>query len=86
MAYDLAEKRMADGTASAQEVTLFLKLGSSREILEQERIAIENELSKAKIDHMASLQRQEELMLEALKAMREYKGVESQDEQGDYEN
>lgn len=84
MAYDLAEKRMAEGTASAQEVSFFLKMGSSREVLEQERIRNENALAQAKIEHMASMQRQEELMVEALKAMREYKGVETQDEQGDY--
>jgi hypothetical protein len=31
MAIDLTEKRMRNGTASAQEVTHFLKLGSTRE-------------------------------------------------------
>ena len=86
MAYDLAEKRMSEGTASAQEVTHFLKLGSSREVLEQERLSIENQLSQAKIEHMASLQRQEELMVKALEAMREYKGADSQEEQGDYDD
>ena len=85
MAYDLAEKRMLEGTASAQEVTHFLKAGSRREVLEQERIRNENALAQAKIEHMASMQRQEELMVEALKAMREYKGVETQEEQGDYD-
>lgn len=85
MAYDLAEKRMSEGTASAQEVTHFLKLGSSREVLEQERIRNENALAQAKIEHMASMQRQESLMLEALRAMRGYQGLDQEDERGDDE-
>lgn len=85
-AYDLAEERLQNGTASAQEVTHFLKLGSSREKLEQERIRNDNMLTQAKIDHMASLQRQEELIAEALVAMRGYQGIETPGEQDDYED
>jgi hypothetical protein len=36
-AVDLAEKQMLEGSASAQVISHFLKLGSSREKLEQER-------------------------------------------------
>lgn len=36
LAVDLVEQRLLDGTASAQEVTHFLKLGSMREKLERE--------------------------------------------------
>jgi hypothetical protein len=77
LAYDLAEKRMEAGTASAQEVTHFLKLGSSREYLEQERLRNENALTQAKIELMASQKRQEELIADALNAMRGYQGIES---------
>lgn len=85
LAYDLAEKRMEAGTASAQEVTHFLKLGSSREHLEQERLRNENALTQAKIEQLASQQRMEVLIGDALNAMRGYQGVESpQDE--DYED
>lgn len=86
LAYDLAEKRMEAGTASAQEVSHFLKLGSSREKLEQERLRNENALTQAKIEMMASQQRQEELIADALNAMRGYQGIETPEDYDDYED
>jgi len=74
-AYDLAEKQMLEGSASAQVVTHFLKLGSSREKLEQRRIENENLLLSAKVDQIASQQRIEELYATALSAMRQYSGT-----------
>lgn len=73
-AIDLAQRQITDGTASAQVITHFLKLGSTREQLEQERLRQENELLKAKIDSLASGKRVEELMTEALDAFRAYSG------------
>lgn len=43
-AVDLAEQQLEDGSASAQVITHYLKLGSSRERLEQEQIRYRNEL------------------------------------------
>lgn len=76
MAIDLTEKQLADGTASSQIITHYLKLGSTRERLEQERLAQENELLRAKIEAMASAKRVEELYETALNAMRSYAGQE----------
>jgi hypothetical protein len=73
-AIDLAERQIRDGTASSQVITHFLKLGSSRELLEQERLAHENELTRVKIEALESQQRVEELYREALTAMRSYTG------------
>lgn len=73
-AIDLAEKQLSDGTASAQVVTHFLKLGSTREKLEQERLHRENLLLDSKVEMMASAKRVEELYTEALSAMRQYAG------------
>lgn len=73
-AVDLAEKQLREGTASAQVITHYLKLGSSREKLEQERIANENSLLVAKREAMASAQRVEELYGAAIDAMRAYAG------------
>lgn len=73
-AYDLAEKQIAAGTASAQVITHFLKAGSNREQLEQERMRNEIALMEAKRDAMASAARVEELYLGALNAMRSYQG------------
>lgn len=76
MAFDLVEKRIREGTATSQEVTHFLKLGSSREQLEQEKIRNENILTQARIEGLASQARVEELYKQALDAMRTYAGQE----------
>lgn len=76
MAVDLTEKQLAEGTASSQTINHYLKLGSTREKLEQERLAQENELLRAKIEAMASVKRVEELYETALNAMRSYAGQE----------
>jgi hypothetical protein len=76
LAVDLAEQQLANGTASAQVISHYLKLGSTRELLEQERLSQENELLKAKVDQLASAKRIEELYASALDAMRSYQGQE----------
>jgi hypothetical protein len=76
LAIDLAEKQLSEGTASAQVITHYLKLGSTRERLEQERLARENELLNSKVEMLASAKRVEELYAEALNAMRSYAGRE----------
>ena len=84
LATDLAEEQLADGTASAQVITHYLKLGSSRERLEQEKLEKENELLETKREMMASAKRVEELYETALNAMRSYAGQIVQDEAEDY--
>jgi hypothetical protein len=74
LAVDLAEQQLQAGTASAQVISHYLKLGSTREKLEQERLARENELLSAKVEQLASGKRIEELYGEALSAMRTYAG------------
>lgn len=79
LAVDLAEKQLVEGTASSQVVTHFLKLASTREKLEQERLQRENLLLSAKVDQIASGSRIEELYEDAIKAMRSYSGQEEFD-------
>lgn len=80
LAMDLVEQRLLDGTASSQETTHFLKLGSMKAQLEKEKLENENELLKAKKESLESAQRTEELYENALRAMRDYSGqVESDD-------
>lgn len=76
LAMDTVEERLRNGTATSQEVTHFLKLGTSREKLEQERLKRENELLAAKAEQLASQKKIEELYAEALGAMRSYQGQE----------
>jgi hypothetical protein len=75
-AEDLAERQLRDGSASAQVITHYLKLGSSRERLEQEKLSYETELVKAKTEAIAAQQEIKELYVNALKAMRSYSGLE----------
>jgi hypothetical protein len=85
-AVELAEKQMREGTASAQVISHFLRLGSSRERLEQERLTRENELLQVKAEAMASQKRVEELYTRALNAMRSYAGNEPLEIPDDYED
>lgn len=85
MAHDLAEEQIRAGHASSQVVTHFLKLGSSRERLEQQRIQHENELLQVKREQIEAQARVEELYLEALNAMKSYSGSEPEQVDDDEE-
>ena len=74
LAVDLAEEQLQEGTASSQVITHYLKLGSTKERLEKEKLAEENKLLKAKTEAIQSQKRVEELYSEALNAMRRYSG------------
>lgn len=74
LAVDLAEEQLRNGTASAQVITHYLKLGSSREKLEKEKLALENELTKAKTEAAGSAKHIEELYEQAIVAMKKYSG------------
>jgi len=76
LAIDLAEKQLSEGTASSQVITHYLKLGSTREKLEQERLHRENVLLDSKVEMLASAKKVEELYAQALNAMRSYVGRE----------
>ena len=71
-AVDLAEKQILEGTASSQVLTHYLKLATTREQLEKEKIRNENELLKAKVDSIKSAERMEQLYENAIEAMRGY--------------
>src|SRR3954471_23023150 len=75
-AYDLAEDQIRNGTASSQVITHFLKAGSMRERLEQERMEHEIELMQVKKEQLEGQKRVEELYVSALEAMRSYSGFE----------
>lgn len=85
-AYDLVERRIEEGTATSQETTHFLKMGSTRERLERDKLAAENELAQAKVEALASAQRIEELYQDALVAMSQYQGRDDFEEEVFYED
>lgn len=73
-AYDLVEQRLDDGTATSQETTHFLKLGSMKAKLELEKLRKETDLLVSKKEVLDSAKRMEELYSEALDAMKRYGG------------
>lgn len=79
LAIDLAERQLQEGTASSQVITHYLKLGSTRERLEREKLERENEFLRAKAEALESAKIHEELVQEAIDAMRRYRGYGSDD-------
>ena len=75
LAMDQAEQQLRNGTASSQVIVHFLKLGSSRERIEQEMLEKKSENLDAKTDSIRASARIEELYGEAISAMREYNGL-----------
>lgn len=86
-AMDLVERRISEGTASAQETVHFLKLGSVRNQLEQDKIRQENLVLQTRVKEMESRKSGEEMYTRALNAFRGYSGQEPIDpENMDYED
>lgn len=72
LAMRLVEQRLRDGTATSQETTHYLKLGSEREKLEHLKLEQEIELAKAKIQNLKSAEETKILYEEAIAAFRSY--------------
>lgn len=72
LAYNLVEKRLREGTATSQETTHFLRLGSLNARLEQDILKNKAKKMEAEIKHIQSQDRVEELYANALAAMRSY--------------
>lgn len=84
LAMDVAEQRLRNGTASAQEIVYFLKLGSIRSQTELEKIKLENEMIKAKTSVLNSSETSEKLYSEAIKSFQTYAGAGNDDTTDEY--
>ena len=84
LAMDLVEQRLLDGTASSQETTHFLKLGSSKAVLERDRLLHENELLRAKTKALDNAEEIKILYQDALAAMRNYAGQGDPNDYAEY--
>lgn len=80
LAINLAEQQLRDGTASAQVITHYLKLGSTKDRIERDILREQRKLVEAKTESLQSAKRVEELYINALKAMRDYSGAEEDDD------
>ena len=87
MAYDAAEKQLQDGTASSQVITHFLKMGSTREQIELEKLKRENAVLEAKAEAYKSAENMESLYKQAINAMMSYSGQTCEnDNEDDYDD
>lgn len=80
LAYDVAEERLRNGTATSQEVVHFLRLGSLKERKELEMMEKKTELMTAKTEALQSAKRIEELYANAIDAMKSYSGYSQGDD------
>lgn len=80
LAMDLVEKRLREGTASSAETTHFLKLATVKSELEKAKLEEENKLLRAKTETLKAAKDNAELYKQAIRAMREYSGLDDEDE------
>lgn len=74
MAYDLAEERLQNKEASAQEIVHFLRMGAAKAQLEKKKLEAETMLLESKRDAVDSAKRSDIKYQEAIEAFREYSG------------
>ena len=84
LAVDLAEKQLQEGTASAQVITHYLKLGSTKERIEKEILEKQKELITARTEALQSSKKIEELYTNAISAMRRYSGQSGEQDDDEY--
>lgn len=77
MAFDLAEKQLAAGTASSQVMSMLIKGGGVREQAELRKLENENRLLIARVDNLAAAAQMQASIEEALKAFVTYTGEET---------
>lgn len=74
LAYDAAEERIRNGTATSQEIVHFLRLGSAKERRAQEQMEADIALKQAKIKAIQESEHIEQIYNEAIAAMKKYSG------------
>ena len=79
LAMGLVEERLRNGTASPSETVHFLKLGSTRAALENEKLVEENKLLRAKTEALEAEKEYAIEYKEVLKAMKVYTGSDEED-------
>lgn len=79
LAYDLVEQRLREGTATSQETTHFLRMGSTKELRDRKLDEMELELKAAKKEAIEAARRVEELYKDAIMAVQTYRSPAIQD-------
>lgn len=74
LAINRAEEQLRDGTASSQVIVHYLKLGTTQQQLEIEKLENENALLKKKVEAIDSQMETEKKYADAIAAMKKYSG------------
>lgn len=77
LAVELAEKQLKDGTASAAVITHYLKIGSTREVIERDMLSKQAELMSAKATSIVATKDTENIAKNAMEAMKNYNSSSS---------
>ena len=85
LAVNLVEKRLIEGTASSAETVHFLKLGSTKERQEREKMQEEIKLLRAKTEELQSAKSVQELYAKAIRKFGIYRGEDIDEEDEEYE-
>lgn len=72
LAVKLAEKQLIDGTASSAVIVHYLKIASTREVLEREILEKQSKFLEAKSQNIAKGKEAEDLAKAAIEAMKSY--------------
>lgn len=72
LATDVAEEQLRNGTASAQVIVHYLKLGSAKARLEKELLREQVDLVKAKTEAYKASEHADEMYEKAINAMKSY--------------
>lgn len=83
LAVNLAEQQLRDGTASAQVITHYLKLATTRERIEKEILERQKELIEAKTEAYHSAAKAEVSYQEVIDALRKYGGLNESGQNSD---
>ena len=79
LAMGLAEKQLIDGTASPTTINHYLKLATTKEQHELEKVKLENQLLKARTEQIGSQAKSEAMYKEAIEAFKHYSGNAEED-------
>lgn len=83
LAVDEAERRLKNGTASSQIITMLLHLATTKAQLEMEKLRADVEISSAKKKEIESRESSKELYERAITAFRSYSGQNMDDYEDD---
>lgn len=80
LATDEAERRIRNGSATSQLLVHYLKLGTEKARLENDKLRAENQLLIKKAEAAEAAKQSGQLYEDAIKAFRKYSGQEDSDE------